>query len=324
MRAVLCTHFGTPDELELVDIPPPKAAPGEAVVRVKAAALNFFDTLIIAGKYQHKPPFPFSPASEFAGIVESLGPGVTDIAVGDRVVGNMGWGAAREAVAVEAHQLAKLPEALDFDRAAGLTVTYGTTLYALRERAQLKPGETLVVLGASGGTGLAAIELGKMMGARVIACASSDEKLAFARAHGADETVNYGRENLRDALKRLGGEHGIDVVYDPVGGPYAEPAVRSLAWLGRYLVVGFAAGEIPKIPLNLTLLKSCDIRGVFWGAWTKREPQLQRALMTDLARWCAEGKLSAHVHAVYPLAEIETALNAITDRKVMGKIVLRP
>jgi NADPH2:quinone reductase len=324
MRAVLCTHFGAPDELVLADIPPPKAAAGEAVVRVKAAALNFFDTLIIAGKYQHKPPFPFSPASEFAGIVESVGTGVTDIAVGDRVIGNMGWGAAREAVAIESHQLAKLPEGLDFERAAGLTVTYGTTLYALRERAQLKPGETLVVLGASGGTGLAAIELGKMMGARVIACASSDEKLAFARAHGADETVNYGHENLRDTLKRLGGEHGIDVVYDPVGGPYAEPAVRSLAWLGRYLVVGFAAGEIPKIPLNLTLLKSCDIRGVFWGAWTKREPQLQRALMTDLARWCAEGKLSAHVHAVYPLTEITAALNAITDRKVMGKIVLRP
>jgi NADPH:quinone reductase len=324
MKAVLCTHFGPPDELELTDIPPPKAAAGEVDVRDKAAALNFFDTLIIAGKYQHKPPFPFSPASEFAGVVESAGAGVTDIAVGDRVVGNMGWGAAREAVAIEAHQLAKLPDALDFERAAGLTVTYGTTLYALRERAQLKPGESLVVLGASGGTGLAAIELGKMMGARVIACASSDEKLAFARTHGADETVNYGRENLRDALKRLGGEHGIDVVYDPVGGPYAEPAVRSLAWLGRYLVVGFAAGEIPKIPLNLTLLKSCDIRGVFWGAWTKREPQLQRALMTDLARWCAEGKLSAHVHAVYPLSETAAALNAITDRKVMGKIVLRP
>jgi NADPH:quinone reductase len=324
MKAVLCTRFGPPEELELVDIPAPKAAAGEAVVRVKAAALNFFDTLIIAGKYQHKPPFPFSPASEFAGVVESIGTGVTDIKVGDRVIGNMGWGAAREAVAIESHQLAKLPEALDFERAAGLTVTYGTTLYALRERAQLKPGETLVVLGASGGTGLAAIELGKMMGARVIACASSDEKLAFARAHGADETVNYGRENLRDALKGLGGEHGIDVVYDPVGGPYAEPAVRSLAWLGRYLVVGFATGEIPKIPLNLTLLKSCDIRGVFWGAWTKREPQLQRALMTDLTHWCAEGKLSAHVHAVYPLTEITAALKAITDRKVMGKIVLRP
>jgi NADPH2:quinone reductase len=324
MKAILCTHFGPPNELELADIPPPKAAAGEAVVRVKAAALNFFDTLIIAGKYQHKPPFPFSPASEFAGVVEAVGPGVTDVAVGDRVIGNMGWGAAREAVAIESHQLAKLPEALDFERAAGLTVTYGTTLYALRERAQLKSGETLAVLGASGGTGLAAIELGKMMGARVIACASSDEKLAFARTHGADETVNYASENLRDALKRLGGEHGVDVVYDPVGGPYAEPAVRSLAWLGRYLVVGFAAGEIPKIPLNLTLLKSCDIRGVFWGAWTKREPQLQRALMTDLARWCAEGKLSAHVHAVYPLTEIVVALNAISDRKVMGKIVLRP
>jgi NADPH:quinone reductase len=324
MKAILCTHFGPPNELELADIPPPKAAAGEAVVRVKAAALNFFDTLIIAGKYQHKPPFPFSPASEFAGVVEAVGPGVTDVAVGDRVIGNMGWGAAREAVAIESHQLAKLPEALDFERAAGLTVTYGTTLYALRERAQLKSGETLAVLGASGGTGLAAIELGKMMGARVIACASSDEKLAFARTHGADETVNYASENLRDALKRLGGEHGVDVVYDPVGGPYAEPAVRSLAWLGRYLVVGFAAGEIPKIPLNLTLLKSCDIRGVFWGAWTKREPQLQRALMTDLARRCAEGKLSAHVHAVYPLTEIVVALNAISDRKVMGKIVLRP
>ncbi len=323
MKAVFCTHFGSPEELELADIPAPKAAADQAVVRVRAAALNFFDTLMIAGKYQHKPPFPFSPAAEFAGIVESVGTGVTDIAVGDRVVGNMGWGAAREAVAVESHQLAKLPEALDFERAAGLTVTYGTTLYALRERAQLKPGETLVVLGASGGTGLAAIELGRMIGARVIACASSDEKLAFARAHGADETVNYGREDLRGALKRLGGERGIDVVYDPVGGPYAEPAVRSLAWLGRYLVVGFAAGEIPKIPLNLTLLKSCDIRGVFWGAWTKREPQLQRALMTDLARWCAEGKLSAHVHAVYPLTEITAALKAITDRKVMGKIVLR-
>src|SRR5580658_5013631 len=211
MKAVLCAHFGPPNELELADIPPPKAAAGEAVVRVKAAALNFFDTLIIAVKYQHKPPFPFSPASEFAGIVESVGTGVTNIAVGDPVIGNMGWGAAREAVAIEADQLAKLPESLDFERAAGLTVTYGTTLYALRERAQLRPGETLAVLGASGGTGLAAIELGKMMGARAIACASSDEKLAFARAHGADETVNYASEDLRDALRRLGGEHGIDV-----------------------------------------------------------------------------------------------------------------
>ena len=220
--------------------------------------------------------------------------------------------------------MVKLPDALDFERAAGLTVIYATTLYALRERAALKSGEMLAVLGASGGTGLAAIELGKLMGARVIACASSDEKLKFARAHGADETVNYASKDLREALRRLGGEHGIDVVYDPVGGPYAEPAVRSLAWLGRYLVVGFAAGDIPKLPLNLALLRSCDIRGVFWGAWVKREPEMQRAIMTDIVKWCAEGKLSAHVHAVYPLGDIAAALQAITDRKVMGKIVLRP
>jgi len=324
MKAVLCTHFGTADELELADIAEPQAGPGEAVVRVKAAALNFFDTLLIAGKYQYKPPFPFSPAAEFSGTVESVGSGVTDFAPGDRVMGHMGWGAAREAVAISVRQLAKLPDALDFERAAGLNVIYATTLYALRDRAELQPGETLAVLGASGGTGLAAIELGKMMGARVIACASSDEKLAFARAHGADETVNYASADLREALRRLGGEHGIDVVYDPVGGPYTEPAVRSLAWLGRYLVVGFAAGEIPKLPLNLVLLRGCDIRGVFWGAWLKREPQAQRAIMTDIVKWCADGKLSAHVHAAYPLAEIAIALKAISDRKVMGKILLRP
>jgi NADPH2:quinone reductase len=324
MKAILCTRYCTPDELELADIPQPTAGPGEALVRVKAAALNFFDLLIIAGKYQVKPPFPFSPASEFAGVVESVGAGVTDIAVGDRVLGSTGHGTAREYIAVPAKQLVKIPEKLDFDRAAGLTVTYGTTLYALRERAQLKSGETLAVLGASGGVGLAAIEIGKIMGARVIACASSAEKLDFARAHGADETVNYASEDLRGALKRLGGERGIDVVYDPVGGPYAEPAVRSLGWEGRYLVIGFAAGEIPKLPLNLVLLKSCDIRGVIWGAWVARNPQGQRALMTDIVRWCAEGKLSGHVHAVYPLAEIATALKAIADRKAMGKIVLRP
>jgi NADPH:quinone reductase len=193
----------------------------------------------------------------------------------------------------------------------------------LRERAALKAGESLVVLGASGGTGLAAVELGKIMGARVIACASSDEKLDFARAHGADDIVNYDRDELRGALKKLGGEHGVDVVYDPVGGRYAEPALRSLGWLGRYLVVGFAAGEIPKIPLNLALLKSCDIRGVLWGGWTTREPSAQRQLMSDIVAWSAAGKLSAHVQAVYPLAEIAAALNMLAERKAMGKIVLR-
>lgn len=324
MKAILCTRFGTPDDLALADIPDPVAGAGEVVVRVAAAALNFFDTLIIAGKYQFKPAFPFSPSAELTGTVESVGAGVATLAPGDRVMGYVGWGAARERVAVNADQLVKLPANLDFDRAAGLTVTYGTTLYALRDRAQLQRGETLVVLGASGGTGLAAIELGKLLGARVIACASSDDKLAFARQHGSDTTVNYAADDLRDALKRLCGERGADVVYDPVGGKYAEPALRALAWQGRYLVIGFAAGDIPKLPLNLVLLKSADVRGVFWGAWIKRDPEGHRAVMADLVRWCAEGKLSAHVHAVYPLAETPAALKALADRAVMGKVILRP
>lgn len=323
MKAVLCTHFGPPQALKIAEIDAPRAAAGEALVRVKAVALNFFDTLLVAGKYQHKPPFPFSPGAEFAGLVESVGAGVSEFAPGDRVIGYSGWGAAREIVAVSAQRLVKIPDRLEFERAAGLTVTYGTTLYALRVRAELEPEESLVVLGASGGTGLAAIELGKIMGARVIACASSDDKLAFARAHGADEVVNYDREDLRAALKKLGGERGVDVVYDPVGGRYAEPALRSLGWLGRYLVVGFAAGDIPKIPLNLALLKSCDIRGVSWGAWTSREPAAQRALMSEILSWTAAGKLSAHVQAAYPLTDIAAALEVLAARQAMGKIVLR-
>ncbi|HEV3183717.1 MAG TPA: NADPH:quinone oxidoreductase family protein, partial [Xanthobacteraceae bacterium] len=254
MKAVLCSRFGGPDDLELKDIPAPSAGAGEVVVSVKAAALNFFDTLLIAGKYQIKPPFPFSPASEFAGVVDGVGPGVTGFAPGDRVVGWMGSGAARERVAVKAERLVPLPAGLDFDRAAGLTVTYGTTVHALKDRAQLKPGETLAVLGAAGGTGLAAIELGKLMGARVIACASSADKLAFAREHGADEAINYGEDDLKEALRRVTDGRGVDVVYDPVGGAYAEAALRSIAWGGRFLVIGFAAGEIPKLPLNLVLL----------------------------------------------------------------------
>jgi NADPH2:quinone reductase len=322
MKAVLCTRTGTPDDLEIANLPDPSAGPDEAVVRIKAAALNFFDTLIIAGKYQYKPDFPFSPGAEFSGTIESLGPGTTGFAVGDRVTGYARYGAARERLAIAAGRLIKLPDNLDFDRAAGLSVTYGTSYYALKDRAGLKRGETVAVLGASGGVGLAAVELGRLMGARVIACASSDDKLAFARRHGADETVNYASSDLRNELKRLGGEHGIDVIYDPVGGRYAEAALRAIAWEGRFLVVGFAAGEIPKLPLNLALLKSCDIRGVFWGSWTEREPDAHRANMADLVRWCAEGKLSAHVHATYPLADAPRALNDIAARKVMGKAVL--
>jgi NADPH2:quinone reductase len=324
MKALLCTHAGTPDDLTLGDLPEPVAGPGEAVVRVEAVALNFFDLLIIAGQYQYKPAYPFSPGAEFAGTVESIGPDVSGLARGDRVIGHSGWGAAREQIAIAADKLIKMPPGLGAERAAGLIVTYGTSYYALKDRAGLKRGETLAVLGASGGTGLAAVELGKLLGARVIACASSDEKLAFAKEHGADEGLNYASADLRDGLKKLGGDHGIDVVYDPIGDRYAEPALRSLAWYGRYLVVGFAAGQIPKLPLNLVLLKSCDVRGVFWGSWTQREPEAHRANTAELVRWCADGKLSAHVHATYPLAEAARALKDIAGRKVMGKVVLKP
>ena len=324
MKAILCTRFGGPDDLELKDIPEPVAGAGEVVVAVKAAALNFFDTLIIAGKYQVKPPFPFSPAAEFAGVVTSLGAGVSGLAVGDRVLGYGGHGAAREQVAIASERLVKLPDGLDFDRAAGLTVIYGTTLHALKDRAHLKAGETLAVLGASGGTGLAAVEIGKLIGARVIACASSDDKLAFAREHGADETLNYATEDLKDGLRRLTGAKGADVIYDPVGGAYAELALRSIAGEGRFLVIGFAAGEIPKIPLNLALLKGCDIVGVFWGAFTERDPKGHQANMAQLVSWAAEGKLSAHVHQVYPLERTAEALHALSARKVMGKVILRP
>jgi NADPH:quinone reductase len=324
MKAVLCSRFGGPDDLEIEDIPPPVAGPGEAVVAVRAAALNFFDTLLIAGKYQHKPPFPFSPASEFAGVVESVGPGANGFTPGDRVMGWMGSGAARERVAIKADRLARLPDGLDFDRAAGLTVTYGTTIHALRDRAQLKSGETLAVLGAAGGTGLAAIELGKVMGARVIACASSEDKLAFAQQHGADATINYGSDDLKEALRRVTDGRGADVVYDPVGGSYAEAALRSIAWGGRFLVIGFAAGDIPKLPLNLVLLKGCDVRGVFWGQFTERYPEKHRANMAEVLQWALEGKLSAHVHAVYPLEQIADALKALANREAKGKILIKP
>jgi NADPH:quinone reductase len=323
MKAVLCQRFGTPDELILADIPDPPAGPGEVVAKVAAVGLNFFDTLIIAGKYQTRPPFPFSPGGEFAGVVESVGAGVAEFEPGDRVMGYTNYNAARERIAVRAAQIGKIPAALDFERAAGLTVTYCTAYHALRHRARLQAGETLAVLGAAGGFGLAAIELGRIMGARVIACASSDDKLAFARARGAHGAVNYDKEGLREALRRLGGEHGIDVVFDPVGGPYSEPALRSLAWEGRHLVVGFAAGEIPRLPLNLVLLKGCAVLGVFWGSWVRNAVDEYKAALDALANWCVEGKLSCHIQKVYPLAETAHALKALADRAVMGKLLLR-
>jgi NADPH:quinone reductase len=324
VKAVLCQRFGPPDELVLADVPDPVAGAGEVVAKVAAVGLNFFDTLIIAGKYQTKPPFPFSPGGEFAGVVESVGPGVDEFAPGDRVMGYTNFNAARERTAVAASQIVKVPAGLDLERAAALTITYGTAYYGLKYRAMLRPQETLAVLGASGGVGLAAVELGREMGARVIACASSDDKLAFARAHGAHEVVNYERDDLREALKGLGGEHGVDVVFDPVGGRYSEPALRSLAWEGRHLVVGFAAGEIPKLPLNLVLLKGCAVLGVFWGQWVRLDKDDYKAAIATLADWCAAGKLSCHIQKVYSLAETPQALKALAERRVMGKLLLRP
>ena len=324
MKAILCQRFGTPDDLVLADAPDPVAGAGEVVASVAAVGLNFFDTLIIAGKYQTKPPFPFSPGGEFAGVIESVGPGVNGFVPGDRVMGYTNFNAARQRTAVRAEQIVKIPADLDFDRAAALTIIYGTAYHALVHRAVIRAGETLAVLGAAGGVGLAAVELGKEMGARVIACASSAEKLDFARAHGAHEAVDYGKEDLREALKRVGGTHGIDVVFDPVGGRYSEAALRSLAWRGRHLVIGFAAGEIPKIALNLVLLKGCAVLGVFWGAWVRHESDQYRQALVTLAQWCAEGRLSCHIQQVYPLAETPAALRALSDRSVMGKLVVHP
>ncbi|MGN6283610.1 MAG: NADPH:quinone oxidoreductase family protein [Afipia sp.] len=324
MKAILCSQFCGPDDLVLADIPDPVAGPGEAIIAVKSAALNFFDLLMIQGKYQFKPPFPFSPAAEIAGVIESVGPGVTDFKPGDRVAASIGHNGAREKVAVPATSIVKIPDNLDFDRAAGVIVIYGTALHALQDRADPKPGETLAVFGAAGGTGLAACELGKVLGLKVIACASSDEKLEFAKKHGADLTINYAKEDLKEALKRIGGDKGIDIVFDPVGGSYAEAGVRSLAWKGRFLVIGFAGGEIPKIPLNLALLKGCDIRGVFWGSYMKRDPKHGRASLEKLMQWAAEGKISSHVDRTFPLAQTVDALKVLAGRQAMGKVIVNP
>jgi NADPH2:quinone reductase len=324
VKAILCTRFGTPDDLVLTDIPEPVAGPGEVVAGIKSVGLNFYDTLIVGGRYQKQPPFPFSPGGEFAGVVERVGDGVEGFKAGDRVIGYVTHGAARERMAAPAEKLIRLDSDLDFDRAAALTIIYGTALHGLRDRAQLKRSETLAVLGAAGGVGLAAVEVGKLLGARVIACASTDEKCAFARAHGADETVNYTSEDLRDALKRHGGEHGIDVIFDPVGDRFSEAALRAMAWQGRHLVVGFAAGVIPKLPLNLALLKGCAVLGVNFGDWARRDPAALRAATLELAQLAADGNLSCHVDRVYPLAEFPQALKSLSERRAMGKVIVRP
>ena len=322
MKAILCTHFGGPDDLEFAELPDPVPGDREVVVAIKAAALNFFDTLIIAGKYQFKPPFPFSPASEFAGVVESVGAGVSGLGVGDRVLGYGGHGAAREKIAIPAQRVVKIPDTLDFDRAAGITVIYGTTLHALKDRAKLKPGETLAVLGASGGTGLAAIELSKLMGARVIACASSDAKLAFCRKRGADETINYAAEDLKEALRRVTGGKGADVIYDPVGGSAFDVSLRCVAPEGRLIPMGFASGTIPQIPANILLVKNVAAMGFYFGSWRQRRPEAVAQAFAVLDGLVQAGQLKPLVSHRFDLGEFRPALELIQSRQSTGKVVL--
>lgn len=323
MKAVICKAWGLPETLVVEDQPEAMPAAGELAIDIMAAGVNFPDVLIIQNKYQFKPALPFTPGNELAGVVRAVGDGVQGFAAGDRVFAFVPQGAFAQQISVPASSVMKIPDSMDFDAAAALTLTYGTSHHAVVDRAQLKAGETLLVLGAAGGVGLAAIEIGKALGARVIAAASTDEKLAICREHGADDTINYSSEDLREGIKRTTGGRGPDVIYDPVGGGYTEPAFRSIAWRGRYLVIGFANGEIPKLPLNLPLLKGASLVGVFWGDFARREPEANAAGMQELMRWHAEGKVRPHISATYALEQTPQALIDMASRKVTGKIVIR-
>ena len=322
MKAVLCKAYGPPESLVIEDVESPAPGPGEVVISVKASGVNFPDVLIIQNKYQVKPPLPFSPGSEVAGVIKAVGEYVTHVAPGDEVFAFTVYGGFAQEVKTDAKRLLPIPAGMTFPTAAAFGLTYATSDHALRDRGELEAGETLLVLGAAGGVGLAAVEIGKALGARVIAGASSDDKLAVCREHGADETINYATEDLRERIKAITGGKGADVIYDPVGGSYTEPALRSIAWRGRLLVVGFAAGDIPKIPLNLTLLKGCAIVGVYWGEFTRREPQRFAQEMRQLGQWYGEGRIRPHISATYPLDRAADALNDMAQRRVVGKVVL--
>lgn len=330
MRALLSKAPGGPETLEIGELPDPVAKAGEVIVAVKACAINYPDVLVIEDKYQFKPQRPFAPGGEVAGVVESVGEGVTAWKPGDRVMGNTGMGGLVEKLAMKADNIYSVPDERSFEEGAALLLTYGTTIHALVDRGQIKAGETLLVLGAAGGVGLAAVELGKAFGARVVGAVSSEEKAQAVREAGADDVIIYGRapfskdesKALADTFKEKAGKNGIDLVYDAVGGDYAEPALRSMAWEGRYLVIGFPAG-IPKIPLNLTLLKSCDIRGVFWGAYAAREPEKNRASIKQLFDLWREGKIAPKVTEVFPFEKGGDAIAKMAGRGAIGKLVVR-
>ena len=323
MKAVLCTSFGLPETLQLSEVPSPKIEDGEVLIQVKACGVNFPDVLIIQNKYQFKPTLPFSPGGEVSGIILNVGEKVKHLKKGDRVLALCGWGGFADEVVVSAKRVFPMLDEMDFITAATTLYTYGTSYHALHDRAAIMAGETLLVLGAGGGVGLAAVELGKVMGATVIAAASTDEKLEVCREKGADFTINYSTEDLKSRIKEITGEKGVDVVYDPVGGSLAETALRSMAWKGRYLVVGFAAGDIPKFPSNLALLKGCSIVGVFWGSFAEREPQNSLKNFSALLAMLKEGKIRQRIHKVYSLNEAPQALTDLIERKVRGKAVIK-
>lgn len=324
MRAAMLHEYGLPENLVVEEVPDPQPRPNQIVVDVHACGVNFPDVLMVQNLYQFKPALPFAPGGEISGTVSAVGADVTGWSVGDKVAAGTGTGGFAEKVAIDAARAFHLPEGIDLTAAAGFLTTYGTSYHALRDRANLQPGETLLVLGAAGGVGLSAVELGAAMGAKVIAAASTDEKLAVCRKFGATDTVNYSDVDLKAWLKEHTGGRGVDVVYDPVGGDLAEPALRSTAWKGRYLVIGFAAGDIPRVPLNLPLLKGCSIVGVFYGEHGTRSPDEQRGLVAELIDMLATGRIKPEVTAQFSLDEAAGALRELMDRKVVGKAVVLP
>ena len=330
MKAALCTHYGPPEEMEIRDVPSPVPGKNQVLISVKACGVNFPDVLMIQDKYQFKPALPFSPGGEVAGVVKSVGEGVTNVKAGDRVCVSTGSGGMAEEVLGDARRVMKVPDGVGFDVASSFMVTYGTSWHALKDRADLKAGENLVVLGAAGGVGTSAIEIGKALGARVIAGASTQEKVDLAKKLGADDGFVYPpvplnrdqQKQLSEDIKRLTNGQGADVLYDPVGDDYAEPALRAMNWNGRYLVIGFAAGQIPKVPLNLTLLKGCQIVGVFWGAMAARDPKHAADSMQALLDMVAAGKLKPYVSEHFPLSDAGKAIRLLMDRKAKGKVVV--
>ncbi|GAB1263045.1 NADPH:quinone oxidoreductase family protein [Aurantivibrio plasticivorans] len=322
MRAVLCKELGPPDSLVVEEVASPEVKAGQVLVKVGACGVNFPDTLIIEGKYQHKPDLPFSPGGEIAGEVIKVAGDVKDVEVGQRVIAMCGWGGFAEEITIDADRVIPIPDEMSYETASAFILTYGTSYHALKQRADIQPGETLLVLGAAGGVGLAAVELGKAMGAKVIAAASTAEKLAIAKDHGADELINYSEVDLKDAVKELTGGKGVDVVYDPVGADLFEPAVRATGWNGRVLVIGFAGGYIPKLPVNLTLLKGCSVVGVFWGTFTRKQPEDSQQNNRELIQMFLDGKVRPHVSEVFPLEKAADALKVLANRQAKGKVVV--